>query len=107
MQNKSGLAFEWDIQLFICMFKLLNLMFILKNLGIKSKHNRYMLAQINDGCAICRLIAQCVDPQNELCDRQIPQIHRLHLTSCPVSRVPSFTAMLAGGGGLCCDILCP
>ena len=46
-----------------------------------------MLAQINDGCAICRLIAQCVDPQIALRDlqitlhdRQIVQIHRLRLT---------------------------
>ena len=30
-----------------------------------------MLAQINDGCAICRLVAQCVDPQIALRDLQI------------------------------------
>ena len=46
-----------------------------------------MLAQINDGCAICRLVAQCVDPQIALRDlqialrdRQIAQIRRLRLT---------------------------
>ena len=46
-----------------------------------------MLAQINDGCAICRLVAQCADPQIALRelqialrDRQIAQIHRLRLT---------------------------
>ena len=39
-----------------------------------------MLAQINDGCAIRRLVAQCVDPQIALRDRQIAQIHRLRLT---------------------------
>ena len=47
-----------------------------------------MLAQINDGCAIRRLVAQCVDPQIALRDlpialrnRQIAQIHRLRLTA--------------------------
>ena len=46
-----------------------------------------MLAQIDDGCAICRLVAQCVDPQIALRDlqialrdRQIAQIRRLRLT---------------------------
>ena len=46
-----------------------------------------MLAQIVDGCAICRLVAQCVDPQIALRDlqialrdRQIAQIRRLRLT---------------------------
>ena len=46
-----------------------------------------MLAQINDGCAICRLVAHCVDPEIALRDlpiaqrnRQIAQIHRLRLT---------------------------
>ena len=47
-----------------------------------------MIAQINDGCAICRLVAQCVDPQIALRDlqialrdRQIAQIRRLRLTN--------------------------
>ena len=46
-----------------------------------------MLAHINDGCAICRFVAECVDPQIALRDlqialrdRQIAQIHRLRLT---------------------------
>ena len=53
-----------------------------------------MPAQINDGCTICRLVAQCVDPQIALRDlqialrdlqialrdRQIAQIRRLRLT---------------------------
>ena len=46
-----------------------------------------MLAQINDGCAIYRLVAHCVDPEIAqrdlpiaLRNRQIAQIHRLRLT---------------------------
>ena len=39
-----------------------------------------MLEQIVDGCAICRLVEQCVDPQIALRDRQIAQIRRLRLT---------------------------
>ena len=51
-----------------------------------------MLAQINDGCAIRRLVAQYVDPQIALRDlqialrdRQIAQIRRLRLTSTHTS----------------------
>ena len=40
-----------------------------------------MLAQFCDSCAICRLVAHCVDPQIALLDLQIAQIHRLRLTS--------------------------
>ena len=62
------------------MFKLLNLMLILRNLSRANAIDIIMLAQIVDGCAICRLVAQCVDPQIALRDRQIAQIRRLRLT---------------------------
>ena len=69
------------------MFKLLYFNVNFKE-PIKSKRHRYMLAQIDDGCSICRLVAQCVDPQIALRDlqialrdRQIAQIRRLRLTS--------------------------
>ena len=46
-----------------------------------------MFAQIVDGCAICRLVAHCEDPQIALRDlqialryRQIAQIRRLRMT---------------------------
>ena len=38
------------------------------------------ILQICDSCAICRLVAQCVDPQIALRDLQIARIHRLRLT---------------------------
>ena len=60
-----------------------------------------MLAQINDGCAICRLVAQCVDPQIALRDlqialrdRQIAQISRLRLTQTSMLYVYNFTVTL-------------
>ena len=69
------------------MFKLLNLMLILRNLSRANAIDIIMLAQVVDGCAICRLVAQCVDPQIALRDlqialrdRQIAQIRRLRLT---------------------------
>ena len=59
------------------MFKLLNLMLILKNLSRANDIDIAMLAQINDGCAIRRLVAQYVDPQIALRDLQIYGFARL------------------------------